>query len=345
MAVNGAANGPHAVVTGGTGFLMVHVIAEWLRMTPGARVTALGRTPPEPAVQVYLGDLADRVTFLEGDARAPEGWAAQVRAPVEFVVHGAALCPLTEVEERAHWTQTVAVNVMGTVAVLDWAAALPVPPSRVIYVSSGVYGYGAPSAPGAPPAPPVTEDTPLAPQDATYDITKAAGEWLVARWSALTGIAALSVRPSAIFGPLDRDTDGRAQHPAPWHIAQAALAGRTLRVNDRRAGYDWLYAPDAGRAIGHLLNAADPRHKVYNIGLGRPASLADLAEGARRVCPDFRLIEAEAPDFVQPMDRRGGVWSVRDMARLEAEFGWTPTPLSDAMEHYLRRLQREASAA
>lgn len=332
-------NRTHAVVTGGTGFLIVHLVNEWLRATPGGHVTVLGRAPPEQAILDYLSERASRVRFFCGDVRHPEAWAAEVAGPVDFLVHGAALCPMTEAEEAALWAETVEVNVMGTVAMLTWAAGLERPPRRVLYISSGVYGYGAETAPDAPQAPPVTEETPLDPRDATYDITKAAGEWLVARWSSLTGIEAVSVRPSAIFGPLDRDTEGRMQHPAPWHIARAAIAGQPLSVNDMKAGYDWLYAPDAGRAMAMILNAGQLEHNVYNIGFGRRASLEDLALGARSICPDFDLREDDNPDFAQRTDRRGGVWSVRDMARLESEFDWRPTPLPQAMATYLRWLQ------
>ncbi len=338
-------SGAHAVVTGGTGFLMVHVIREWLAATPGARVTVVGRTAPGLEVTDYLGPLTDRTTFVAGDVRHPEDWTEVVKGPVDLLVHGAALCPMTQAEEIALWAETVDVNVMGTVAMLKWAASLRPKPRRVLYVSSGVYGYGVESASDAPHAPPVGEDTPLAPQDATYDITKATGEWLLARWAALNRIDAVSVRPSAIFGPLDRDTEGRMQHPAPWHIARAALSGRALTVNDVQAGYDWLYAPDAGRAMAMILNATKLQHPCYNIGLGRPAALADLAKGAQIVCPEVEIVETEDPDYVQRTDRRGGVWSIRATDRLEGEFGWRPTPLHEAMAAYLRWLQTGDHAA
>jgi nucleoside-diphosphate-sugar epimerase len=340
-----ALSGPHALVTGGTGFLMVHVIREWLETVPEARVTAIGRTQPGPEVAEYLEPVGDRVTFLRGDVRHPEAWAADVQGPVDYLVHGAALCPMTEVEEKDLWAETVSVNVMGTVAILSWAAGLMPRPRRVLYVSSGVYGYGSEASHDTPPAQPVQEHTPLAPEDATYDITKATGEWLVARWAALNGIETVAVRPSAIFGPLDRDTEGRMQHPAPWHIARAALGPGALSVNDAQAGYDWLFAPDAGRAIAMILNATTLRHACYNIGYGRPATLADLAKGARVVCPGFELVETEDPVYVQRTDRRGGVWAVRATDRLEDEFGWRPTPLPEAMAAYLRWLQDGTHAA
>ncbi|MEM9754453.1 MAG: NAD(P)-dependent oxidoreductase [Pseudomonadota bacterium] len=329
---------PHAVVTGGTGFLMAHVARAWLEAQPNGHVTLVGRAGPEPQVIAWLADTADRATFLAGDVRRPADWGPKISGPVDVVVHGAALCPLGAEEEAARWAETVDVNVMGTVALLDWVAQLNPVPRRVIYVSSGVYGYGTDAAPNTPPAPAIAEDAPLLPQDATYDITKAAGEWLTARWGAITGIDTCAVRPSAIFGPLDRDTDGRTRHPAPWHMARAAMAGRHLTVNDPDAGYDWLYAPDASRAIGAIMTATAPRHPVYNIGYGRPTRLAELAEGVRRVVPEFALTPSPTPEFVQPTDRRGGVWSVRDTSRLEAEFDWRPTPLPDAMALYLRWL-------
>jgi UDP-glucose 4-epimerase len=340
-------SGPHAVITGGTGFLLGHVAREWLRADPAARATLVSNHPPDAAFKDFIAPVADRVAHVAGDVRRPADWTAGIDpAGVDILVHGAALCPMSEAEERARLARTVDVNVMGTVAALEWARSLP-RLRRVIYVSSGVYGYGHVAEPGAPPGrppepspePPIEETAPLAPEAATYDITKAAGEWLAGRYAALFGLPCLSVRPSAIFGPMDRDSAGRTIHPAPWHMARAARAGRPFRVNHARAGYDWLYAADAGRAIAALMAAKDTAHDVYNVGYGRPATLADLAEGVARVVPGFRLEESATPDFRQPTDRRGGVWRVRSSARLESETGWRPTPLPDAMADYMRWLQ------
>ena len=333
----------HAVVTGGTGFLLGHVVRAWLRTDTSARVSIVSDGPGGPGLRAFLGPAADRVRVITGDVRRAEAWGPALATDgIDVVVHGAALCPMTPAEECARLAETVDVNVMGTVAVMDWARRLP-GLRRVVYVSSGVYGYGAVAGPGAPADPPLPETAPLCPQDATYDITKAAGEWLAARYAALHGMD-VAVRPSAIFGPMDRDTQARRVHVAPYHMARAALAGREVTVGDGRAGYDWLYAPDAGAAIAAIMAAGRTRHEVYNVSLGQPASLRMLAEGVARVIPGFRLREGAAdPDIVQPANRRGGVWSPRCCQRLRDEFGWQPTPLPGAMARYVRWLQRAAA--
>jgi nucleoside-diphosphate-sugar epimerase len=122
-------------------------------------------------------------------------------------------------------------------------------------------------------------------------------------------------------------------------MARAARAGRrSVTVTDPGAGYDWLYAPDAGRAIAALMTAPRLAHRVFNVSYGRPARLADLAEGVSRVVPGFALTPSDRPEIRQPAGRRGGVWRIRSSARLEAAVDWRPTPLADAMEAYMRWL-------
>ncbi|MFZ1725389.1 MAG: NAD-dependent epimerase/dehydratase family protein [Albidovulum sp.] len=332
----------HAVITGGSGFLLSHVIRSWLIANPSAHVTEISTTPPDADLKDFLSSVLERVTFVTGDVRCPEEWIDQIKPDsVDLIVHGAAVCPInTDAEktlERASIATTVDINVMGTVAVLEWARRLP-NLRRLVYVSSGVYGYGRKVGPNAPHEGPIEESAPLMPQDATYDITKAAGEWLVSRYRDLFAMDCVSVRPSAIYGPMDRDSAGRAAHVAPWHMAKAAVAGKLFKVNDLDARYDWLYGPDAARAFVEIMDAKQLNHDVYNISYGMPVTLRDLAAGVRVEIPDFRIEESTAPEFVQPTNFRGGVWSVRSNQRLMREFGWHPTPAVGAMADYIRWL-------
>jgi len=83
---------------------------------------------------------------------------------------------------------------------------------------------------------------------------------------------------------------------------------------------------------------------AYDVGCGRPARLADLARGVARATPGFRLETGPDPDFVQPTERRGGVWRLRATARLEAQVARRPMPLADVLEDDMRWLQRQTAA-
>ncbi|MEQ8641256.1 MAG: NAD(P)-dependent oxidoreductase [Alphaproteobacteria bacterium] len=333
------------VVTGGTGFVLSHLVRQWLEKDPSAEVIVVDRSAPDKAAEVFFRPVRHRIRFIAADIGDWQAWSGAIDpAVVSRVVHGAAVSPIAPDPsvnpDKDNPARTLAINIMGTVRALDWARQLP-NLKRFIYLSSGVYGYGHQGQPDDPPEPPITEDEPLQPDAALYDISKATGERLVRRFADLFGLSALSVRPSAIYGPMDRDTGARNVHPVPWHMAHRAVAGQAFRVNSLQGSYDWLYAPDVGRAMVHLLEADAPRHAAYNIGYGERATISDLAEGVRLAAPDFAISEAPAAaaDYVQPLHMRGGVWRVRSRARLEDEFGWRPTPHRDAMADYVRWLR------
>ena len=64
-----------------------------------------------------------------------------------------------------------------------------------------------------------------------------------------------SVRLSAVFGPMDRETRSRHVRCVPWLIAHLAIAGEELRVSAYDAVGDWIHASDVAEAITRLLRA------------------------------------------------------------------------------------------
>ena len=339
------------LVTGGTGFVLSHVVRQWLERHGEHEAIVVDRAGFDASAEVFFGPVRARMRVIRADVVDTPSWTARVDpAEVTELVCGAALSPITNdpalSPDRDSPAETVRVNIMGTARTLDWARTLP-HLRRLVYMSSGVYGYGRKGAPDDPPEPAIGEDEPLEPDAALYDISKATGELLTRRFADVFGLSCVSVRPSAVYGPMDRHTDARAVHPLPWHMAHRAVADEPLSVNCLGASYDWVYAPDVARAILCLLEAETPKHPVYNIGYGRRASAADLLEGVRAAVPDFRLTETgdERADYVQPLCMRGGVWRVRSSRRLEDEFGWRPTPHRQAMAEYVRWLRDSGAPA
>lgn len=339
------------LVTGGTGFVLSHVVRQWLEQDEGREAIVVDRAGFDASAEVFFAPVRERMRVIPADVADTSSWTAEVDpSEVTELVNGAALSPITNdpalSPDRDTPAETVRVNIMGATRVFDWARTLP-GLRRLIYMSSGVYGYGAKGAPEDPPETPIGEEAPLDPDAALYDISKATGELIARRFADVFGLSCVSVRPSAVYGPMDRHSNARQVHPLPWHMAHRAVAGESLSVNSLRASYDWVYAPDVARAILCLLTAQAPRHTVYNIGYGRPASAADLLEGVRAAAPSFHLSETgdDSADYVQPLHMRGGVWRVRSSQRLEDEFGWRPTPHRQAMAEYVRWLRDSGAPA
>lgn len=339
------------LVTGGTGFVLSHVVRQWLEQDEGREAIVVDRAGFDASAEVFFAPVRGRMRVIRADVVDTASWTGQVNAAeITELVNGAALSPITSdpavSPDRDTPAETVRVNILGAARTFDWARTLPAL-RRVVYMSSGVYGYGGKGAPEDSPEPPIGEDEPLEPDAAMYDISKATGELIARRFADVFGLSCVSVRPSAVYGPMDRHTEARMVHPLPWHMAHRAVAGEPLSVNSLNASYDWIYVPDMARAILLLLEAKAPRHAVYNIGYGRPATVADLLEGVLAAAPDFRLTETgdDGADYVQPLHMRGGVWRVRSSKRLEDEFGWRPTPHRQAMAEYVRWLRDSGAPA
>src|SRR2546422_4931856 len=107
------------------------------------------------------------------------------------IVHGATITPLSrgtvaEVKrepEAENPARILDVNVMGTVAMLEWARTLP-NLERFIYVSSGaVYKHHGPDRPGEP----LPEDGYVMPRR-LYGISKLASELITERYGELFGL-------------------------------------------------------------------------------------------------------------------------------------------------------------
>ena len=99
-------------------------------------------------MRVILADVVDTAS-----------WTSELDpAEVTELIAGAALSPITNdpalSPDRDTPAETVRVNIMGAARTFDWARGLP-RLRRLIYMSSGVYGYGTKGSPDDPPEPPI----------------------------------------------------------------------------------------------------------------------------------------------------------------------------------------------
>jgi UDP-glucose 4-epimerase len=242
------------LVTGATGFVMSVLGRYWLDAHPGERLVVLDAAAPDAAALRYFADVADRLDVVVADVTRPDSWRPALGGhDISHIVHGATVTPLsrgTAAEakrepEAENPGRIIDVNVMGTVAMLDWARTLP-KLQRFIYVSSGaVYKHHGPDRPGEP----LPEDGYVMPRR-LYGISKLASELITERYGNLFGLSTASVRPSSVYGTMDRVTPSRNFRHVPNRIAHLAAAGvQRVRVNTLAAVGDYVHVEDVVRAI------------------------------------------------------------------------------------------------
>src|SRR5215471_282800 len=340
------------LVTGATGFVMSVLGRRWLASDPAARLVVLDAAAPDAAAERYFAPFKERLSVVVADVTQPESWRpALARHVITHIVHGATITPIsrgTAAEakrepEAENPGRIIDVNVMGTVSMLDWARTLP-DFERFVYVSSGaVYKHHGPDRPGEP----LPEDGYVMPRR-LYGISKLASELITERYGDLFGLSTASVRPSSVYGPMDRVTASRNFRHVPNRIAHLALDGvECVRVNTLDAVGDYIHVEDVASAIVSLLRARHLRYSAYNIACGVTSSIRDMVGWAAEKVPGFRaeIVPAEQADIVQDPTRCDGMWGAYDVSRISAETGWRPRPMREALHAYMDWIASERSAS
>lgn len=336
------------LVTGATGFVMSVLGRHWLASDPQARLVVLDASPPDAAAQRYFAPFGERLSVITADITRPDSWRpALARHGISHIVHGATITPISRGSasearrepESEGPGRIVDVNVMGTVAALDFARTLP-SLQRFIYVSSGaIYKHHGPDRPGEP----LPEDGYVMPRR-LYGISKLASELITERYGDLFGLSTASVRPSSVYGPMDRVTASRNMHHVPHRIARMALDGvKRVRVNTLDAVGDYIHAEDVASAVTSLLRAPRLHYSAYNVACGATASIRDMVGWVAEKVPGFaaEVVPPEQADILQDPALRDGMWGAYDVSRLSGETGWKPRPMREALHAYIDWLAGE----
>jgi len=329
------------LVTGGTGFVMSVLARRWLDADPAARLVVLDAAPLDAAALRYFAPVAGRLEVVVADVTKPTTWGAALeRDDVTHIVHGATITPISRgtaseaqrEPEAENPGRIIEVNTMGTVAILDWARTLS-RLQRFIYVSSGaVYKHHGPDRPGEP----LPEDGYVMPRR-LYGISKLASELITERYGDLFALPTASVRPSSVYGTMDRVTASRNFRHLPNRLAHLALDGARVRVNTLDAVGDYIHSEDAADAILSLLRAPRLRYSAYNVAAGEAATVGDLIRWIAEKVPGFRaeVTPPEEADILQDPTLKDGMWGAYDVSRIAVETGWKPRPTREALHAYL----------
>jgi UDP-glucuronate 4-epimerase len=305
------------LVTGGAGFIGSNLVDRLL--VEGNEVVVLDNFDPFYPESRKRANLAQalaspRCRLVELDIRDAEGVARlfeQVRP--DAVVHLAARAGVRpSIDDPALYT---AVNVLGTVHLLQSACRLSPLPRFVYASSSSVYGDR--------PTAPFRENDPVDHPVSPYAATKKACELLAHAFHHLHGLPVTGLRFFTAFGPRNRPDLAIAK------FAALIDRGEPIPVfGDGTTRRDYTYIDDIVDGIVRALDRCEGHH-LYNLGHSDPIELRRMIEtlaGALGKKPILNYLPEQPGDVRQ---------TYADISRASAELGYSPkTPFREGIERY-----------
>jgi len=307
------------LVTGGTGFVASHVVRR-LAMS-GEAVVSVDVTPPDTTLQRFLADCSDRVRFVQGDIRDLSLLTQVAReCAVDRIVHAAVI---TSPDPALEWkgpSQTLDVNVMGTVSILELARCLP-GLRRMVYVSSsGVYGTTKDQDISISETYPVDLPT-------IYAISKYASEEITRRYGEMYGLSTVSVRIGAPYGPMDRKTWARSHASLLRDIVDHALRGEEIVATqaDLDLARDWTYVDDTAVGVALLASAPTLNHGLYNLSCGESHRIQEVMDVTAEHVPGASYRVTQNRSEANISQGSGKPRGPLDITRISQDVGFSPT--------------------
>jgi UDP-glucose 4-epimerase len=284
-----AVSGQRILVTGGSGFIGRHMVAELAAAGAHVRVVDLG-PHPDPSVDIVVGDLAE-----------PDVLAQSFDGGIDAVVHLAAVTSVLRSLEQPELTYRT--NVAATAALLEAARRAGV--KALAFASTN-------AVTGPMEAPAITESATLRPLT-PYGSTKAAGEMLMSAYTASYGVRCACLRLTNVYG-----LGMQAKDSIVARLMRAIRTGGSFEIyGDGRQVRDYVNASDVVAAFGLALTSDEWAGPVV-IGTGTSLSVLEVVEAVRATTGaelDVRHGPAKPGEMpaviVDPSRARGAGWSPR----------------------------------
>jgi UDP-glucose 4-epimerase len=247
-------SGRRVLVTGGSGFIGRHVVAELT--ASGASVRVIDLQPhPDPEVDIVLGDIAD-----------PDSIARAFSGGMDSIVHLAAVTSvLKSIEEPV---RTFNTNVIGTNAVLEGGKAAGV--TSLAFASTN-------AVTGPMTTPKISESLALNPLT-PYGATKAADEMLMSAYTAVYGMRCAPIRLTNVYGP-----GMQAKDSIVARLMRCVRLGTEFEVyGDGSQIRDYVHAQDVMQAM-KLALSSDAWSGPMVIGSGESLSVLDVVKAVETV--------------------------------------------------------------
>ena len=246
--------GRRILVTGGSGFIGRHVVSEL--SADGAEVRVVDLQPhPNPDVDIVIGDIAD-----------PEVLSSVFDGGFESIVHLAAVTSVLRSLKQPELT--FATNVVGTNALLAAGRAAGV--TSLAFASTN-------AVTGPMKAPKISEAATLEPLT-PYGSTKAAGEMLMAAYTASYGLRCACIRLTNVYGP-----GMQAKDSIIARLMRAIRLGTTFEIyGDGRQLRDYVHVTDVVAAMRLALRSEEWAGPTV-IGSGTSLSVLEVVDAVREV--------------------------------------------------------------
>ena len=253
----------NTLIAGGAGFIGLNLAEAILR--DGAHVVIYDPGAVPGAAQHTFDELPGSWCHIQESVIDSEAVASTLTEQrIEQVFYGAAVTSGPE-RERDSPESVLSVNLVGLATMARLAAKTGI--RRLINLSSGS-AYGLPDEDESDWPPTLHEEHTRERPVSLYALSKFATEITTRRIAALTGLDALSVRLSSIFGPWERDTGFRDTLSAPLQASVAAQCGEPV-ILERYESRDWTYSRDVADALLALMSHQNPKYDLYNITAGQ----------------------------------------------------------------------------
>lgn len=260
---------PHALVTGGAGFIGSHVVDSLL--ADGWRVTCFDNFDPFYDPSVKEENIRAHVThpgyrLVRGDLRDAASLAPLAGERYDAIVHLAARVGVrASIQDPGGYQQ---VNVGGTHLLLELARTSGVP-HFVFASSSSVYGVN--------PRVPWREDDCVLKPISPYASTKVSAELLGHVYSHLYGMRFIALRFFTVYGP--RQRPDLAIHK----FARLMLDGQPIPVfGDGSTSRDYTFVDDIVRGVRGAMEYAATPYEVVNLGNTHTVTLTEMIAGLER---------------------------------------------------------------
>ena len=315
------------LVTGGNGWLPSHVVRRLARA--GETVVSYDLMEPDAYLREFLGADASRVVFASGDVTDRQSLLdAAMQHDVTSIISAAAITPRVD-RERREPERIIEVNVGGVVNALEVARQLPGFRRFVQISSCAVFGDTSDLTE-------LNEDSPARSTN-LYGITKLAGERIALRYGDLFDLDVVAIRPSNVYGPMERFTPGYAGATELREMLRIHFDGEPIKVNSLDGPYrDWTYAEDVAEGIERAwATDGPPPQRVYIVAAGEQYAVGDVLAAFRRNIPEltFQVVPRDEANYPVSGEPPGPLPSNE---RAREDLGWEPrTSFADGMRDYL----------
>ncbi len=290
-------------VTGGAGFIGSNMV-DALLADPGNFVTVYDNFSTGRREFLASAEKSGRCRVVEGDTKDPEA-LTRAMAGAEFVFHFAANADVRM--GTAHPRRDLEENTNATFNVLEAMRQNGV--YRLAFSSTGsVYGEAA--------VIPTPEDAPFPVQTSLYGASKLACEGLIAAYCEGFSLQAYIFRFVSILG--ERYTHG---HVYDFYRKLAGNPDELFILGDGHQKKSYLYVQDCVRAMRTVIDNAQGRVNIYNLGTDE---YCEVNDSAHWICESLGV----NPRFSYAGGARGWVGDnpfIYLDTRKVRSLGWEPT--------------------